>query len=120
MLFTRPGELRFAKWPEFDLDGAHPQWIVPAERMKSRREHLVPLPRQAVALLEDLNTLTGAGEYVFPALRPGRPLSEDTLNVALRNLGYDGTTHVAHGFRSSASTLLHETGRPPDDDAVVG
>lgn len=107
-LFTRPGELRRAEWREFDLEAA--QWVIPAARMKSRSEHLVPLPRQAVAILRELNQLTGAGSFVFPSLRPGRPLSENTLNVALRNMGYDGGTHVAHGFRSTASTLLHELG----------
>lgn len=108
MLFTRPGELRRAQWTEFDLESA--QWLIPAERMKLRREHLVPLPKQACKILEDLDTITGAGELVFPALRKGRPLSENTLNVALRTLGYDGSTHVSHGFRSTASTLLHEMG----------
>jgi integrase len=107
-LFTRPGELRLAQWHEFDLDGG--QWVVPASRMKSRSEHLVPLSRQTVRILSNLHDLTGAGAYVFPSLRPGRPLSENTLNVALRNMGYDGATHVGHGFRATASTLLHELG----------
>lgn len=121
LVFTRPGELRQAQWSEFDLDrkpardGANgPQWVIPAERMKLRAEHVVPLASQAVERLRSLRELTGAGELVFPSLRPRRPLSENTLNVALRNLGYDGATHVSHGFRSSASTLLHELGFPPE------
>jgi integrase len=108
MLFTRPGELRQATWDEFDLDAA--EWRIPAERMKQRHAHLVPLSRQAVAVLRELHTITGRDELTFPSLRPGRPLSENTLNVALRNIGYDGKQHVAHGFRSTASTLLHEMG----------
>lgn len=108
ILFTRPGELRRAHWCEFDL--ANGEWRIPAERMKSRREHLVPLPPQAVAVLEELQAVTGAGALTFPSLRPGRPISENTINNALRTMGYDGQTHVSHGFRSTASTLLHEMG----------
>lgn len=114
LLFTRPGELRQARWQEFDLEGA--QWVVPAERMKMRREHIVPLASQSVSILTDLRELTykGAESLVFPSLRPRRPLSENTLGTALKSLGYDGSTHVAHGFRSSASTLLHEMGLDSD------
>lgn len=108
MLFVRPGELRLARWPEFDLDAG--EWRIPAERTKLRREHLVPLPRQAIAVLRELHAHTGAGEHVLASLRPGRPLSENTINLALRGMGFDGTKHVAHGFRSTASTLLHEQG----------
>ncbi len=121
LVFTRPGELRQAQWSEFDLDrkpardgSSGPQWVIPAARMKLRAEHVVPLASQAVDLLRSLRELTGAGELVFPSLRPRRPLSENTFNLALRNLGYDGATHVSHGFRSSASTLLHELGFPPE------
>lgn len=115
LTFVRPGELRLAKWREFDLDAA--QWVVPAERMKMRREHIVPLSSRAVAILEELRPITdrGVDSYVFPSLRPRRPLSDATLTVALRNLDYDTTNeHCAHGFRSSASTLLHELGFEPD------
>jgi integrase len=112
LVFVRPGELRAALWGEFDLRAKDPQWVIPAERMKMRREHVVPLAPQAVAILEDLRPLTdrGAASLVFPGLRPGRPLSENTLNMALRTIGYDGKSHVGHGFRSTASTLLHELG----------
>jgi integrase len=114
LVFTRPGELRQALWQEFDLEGA--QWVVPAERMKMRREHIVPLVPQSVSILTDLREVTykGAESLVFPSLRPLRPLSENTLGTALKSLGYDGNTHVAHGFRSSASTLLHEMGVDSD------
>lgn len=110
--FVRPGELRRAEWPEIDLDGA--TWRIPAARMKMKREHVVPLSEQAVAVLRALYPLTGHRPFVFEANRPGRPLSENTLNVALRTLGYSGDEHTAHGFRSTASTLLHELGWPPD------
>lgn len=117
LVFTRPGELRLARWEEFDLDreaeddGSNgPQWVIPAERMKMRAEHIVPLSRQAVALLRELHRITGRGELVFPSLKAQRPLSENTLNSALRGLGYAGDTHVSHGFRSSASTMMHELG----------
>jgi integrase len=114
LLFTRPGELRQALWQEFDLAGA--QWVVPAERMKMRREHIVPLASQSVSILTDLRKLTfkSGDSLVFPSLCPRRPLSENTLGTALKGLGYDGKTHVAHGFRSSASTLLHEMGLDSD------
>jgi integrase len=122
LVFCRPGELRLATWSEVSIDYGkrsaddleQGQWVIPADRTKLRREHLVPLADQAVAILRELYRLTGRGELVFPSLRPGRPLSENTLNVALRSLGYDGKTHVAHGFRSTASTLLHELGFAPD------
>jgi integrase len=114
LTFVRPGEMRLARWREFDLKKA--QWEIPAERTKTRKPHLVPLSRQAVAVLKGLSELTGkaAEDLVFPSLRRGRPLSENTLGVALKTLGYDGNTHVAHGFRSSASTLLHELGFFPE------
>jgi len=105
-VFTRPIELRQSQWSEFDLETA--DWRIPAERMKSRREHLVPLANQCVKLLSELQVITGSGDFVFPSLRQGRPLSENTINAALRTMGYDGQTHVSHGFRSTASTLLHE------------
>ncbi|HEX6999658.1 MAG TPA: integrase arm-type DNA-binding domain-containing protein [Gammaproteobacteria bacterium] len=113
LLFVRPGELRNAEWPEFDLDGA--TWVIPAGRMKMGREHIVPLSRQALALLEELRPFTGRGRLVFPGLRSKeKPLSENTLNAALRNLGYTSEQMTAHGFRSMASTQLNELGFEPD------
>lgn len=110
LVFVRPSELRNATWSEIDLDGA--QWVIPAERMKMRREHVVPLATQTVELL---SALPRTGTLVFPSLRPQRPLSENTLNVALRGIGYDTKTQqCAHGFRSTASTLLHELGFPAE------
>ncbi len=108
-VFVRPGELRKAVWSEFELDGDGPLWRIPAERMKMREQHLVPLSKQAVAILRDLQPLTGPDGYVFPSVRNSvRPMSENTLNVALRRLGYDKSTMTAHGFRSMASTILNE------------
>jgi integrase len=108
-LFVRPGELRKADWSEFDLDGAHPQWRIPAARMKLREQHIVPLAKQAVAILRELQPLTGPTGLVFPGLRSlARPMSENTLNAALRRLGYDKETVTAHGFRSLASSILNE------------
>jgi integrase len=113
LLFVRPGELRHAEWPEVDLDGV--QWSIPAEKMKMDAPHIVPLSTQAVAILKDLHPLTGSGTYVFPGLHNRkRPMCENTVNLALRRLGYTGNEMVAHGFRSMASTLLNEQGWPPD------
>lgn len=113
LVFVRPGELRGLERKELDLPGA--MWRVPAERTKGRREHLVPLSRQAVDILRDVLTLTGKGRFVFPAIGPAeRPISDNTLNSALRRLGYSSDVHVAHGFRKSASTLLNERGFESD------
>jgi integrase len=115
LLFVRPRELRAARWVEFDLDGDEPTWRIAAERMKMREEHIVPLPSQAVAILQDLRALTGAGDLCFPGLRSrSRPISENTLNAALRRLGFNGDEQTGHGFRSMASTLLNEQGFSPD------
>ena len=109
ILFSRPGELRAARWPEFDLDKAI--WSVPAERMKMRRAHRVPLPPQAVAILEELKAVTGREDYVFPCIGAARKsISENTLNGALRRLGIGPDVATAHGFRATASTLLNESG----------
>lgn len=109
LLFPRPGELRWAEWPEFDI--AQAVWTVPAGRMKMRRPHAIPLPRQALAVLEEVRQISGNGRYLFPSERSvERPMSENTLNAALRRLGYSKTDHTAHGFRASASTLLNESG----------
>jgi integrase len=109
-VFVRPGELRHAEWSEIDLDGA--VWRIPAGRMKMNREHVVPLSTQAVAILKEALPFTGGGHFVFPSIRtPRRPMSENTLNAALRRLGYSGDEMTSHGFRSTASTLLNESGK---------
>ncbi|KAB2889332.1 MAG: tyrosine-type recombinase/integrase [Desulfobulbaceae bacterium] len=109
LVFVRPGELRHAEWAEFDL--ARAEWKIPAEKMKMKRPHIVPLSRQAVAVLRDIAPVTGRGRYVFPSLRTGnRPMSENTVNAALRRLGYAKEDMTGHGFRAMASTLLHEKG----------
>lgn len=110
MCFTRPGELRLADWSEIDLERA--EWRIPKERMKMGREHVVPLSRQAVAILRELYPLTGPTGYVFPQVRnPSRPISNNTLGAALRTLGFSADQQSAHGFRRSASTLLNESGK---------
>jgi len=110
-VFTRPGELRFAEWAEFDYDEA--LWRIPARRMKMRRPHIVPLSTQVIAILKDLQPLTGRGKYLFPSVRtPDRAMSENTLNAALRRMGYGKDEMCSHGFRGMASTLLHEQGWP--------
>lgn len=109
LTFVRPGELRKAEWTEFDLDGA--EWRIPAVRMKMSEQHIVPLAKQAVVILKELQKETGAGHLVFPGARTnGRPMSENTLNAALRRLDYGRDEMTAHGFRSMASTLLNEQG----------
>jgi integrase len=109
LVFVRPGELRHAEWPEFDLDGA--QWRIPGEKMKMGEPHIVPLSSQAVAILRELHPLTGKGRYVFPGVRSNaRPMSENTVLAALRRMGYSSEQMTGHGFRSTASTRLHEMG----------
>ncbi|MBP7610155.1 MAG: tyrosine-type recombinase/integrase [Steroidobacteraceae bacterium] len=109
LVFVRPGELRKAEWVECDLDGA--EWRIPAARMKAREQHIVPLSRQAVAILRELHGLTGAKQHLFPGVRThGRAMSENTVNAALRRLGYAKDEMTGHGFRSMASTLLNEQG----------
>jgi len=116
LVFVRPGELRQAEWAEIDLDAdGGPRWTIPAEKMKMRAAHVVPLSRQAVEIIADLHALTGSGRYVFPCSRTAsRCMSNMTLNAALRRLGYDQGEHCAHGFRAMASTLLNEQGWPRD------
>lgn len=105
---VRPGELRQAPWSEFDLEAA--TWTIPATRMKARRPHIVPLPTQAVDLLRNLQEITGRYELAFAGkANPGRPLSENTVNKALRNLGYEGR-QTGHGFRHLLSTELNNRG----------
>jgi integrase len=109
LVFVRPGELRLARWSEFDLEAEQPQWRIPAERMKMREQHIVPLSRQAVAILQELSPVTGPEGLVFPQVRnASRPLSENTINVALRGCGYAKDQQTGHGFRTTASTLLNE------------
>ncbi|MGH7813359.1 MAG: tyrosine-type recombinase/integrase [Candidatus Binataceae bacterium] len=113
LVFVRPGELRAAEWSEFDLDGA--TWRIPPERMKMRREHIVPLSRQAVSILRELHPLTGSGRYVFPSARTTlRPMSEVAVLAALRRMGYSRDEQTGHGFRTIASTMLNELGFPAD------
>jgi integrase len=114
LVFTRPGELRMAEWSEFDLDKAI--WAIPASRTKMRREHLVPLPSQALAVLVDLKAITGQGRLVFPGIRSKeRPISENTLNASMRRMGFKQDEVSAHGFRATASTLLNESGKFSSD-----
>lgn len=113
LTFVRPGELRGAEWREFDLKGR--EWRIPGDRMKMGDAHIVPLAAQAVGILTELRALTGNGTYLFPSLRSReRPMSENTLNAALRRLGYTTEQMTAHGFRAMASTLLNEQGWHPD------
>ncbi|MGD2134223.1 MAG: integrase arm-type DNA-binding domain-containing protein, partial [Maricaulaceae bacterium] len=109
LLFPRPGELRSAEWVEFDT--AKAVWTIPAHRMKMRREHRIPLPRQAIEIIETLRPVSGEGTLLFPSERTReRPFSENTLNAALRRMGYSKDQVTSHGFRSTASTLLNESG----------
>ena len=109
-VMARPGELRMAKWPEFDLESA--VWKIPPERMKMRRPHAVPLSRQVVSYLRQLHELTGSEGYAFPAFHTSRrPLSENTINQGFRRLGYAAGEVTAHGLRTTASTLLNESGK---------
>uniref|UniRef100_UPI0035CBA488 tyrosine-type recombinase/integrase n=1 Tax=uncultured Sphingomonas sp. TaxID=158754 RepID=UPI0035CBA488 len=109
-LFVRPGELRQAEWREFDFEQG--VWDIPAEKMKMRRPHRVPLSRQVTGQFEELWELTGTGTYCFPGFRSmKRPMSENTVNAALRALGFAQEQMSAHGFRAMAATLLNESGR---------
>lgn len=109
-VFVRPGELRQAEWEEIDLEAGI--WKISASKMKMRQPHMVPLSRQAIAILQAAQALTGRHRYVFASLYPGkRPMSENTINAALRRLGYSGDEMTAHGFRAMASTLLNESGK---------
>ncbi|GAV19927.1 putative prophage CPS-53 integrase [Mariprofundus micogutta] len=112
-VFARPGELRHAEWSEVDFDKA--EWRIPAEKMKMRVTHIVPLSKQALAILNEVKRLTGSGKYVFPSIRnPSRPMSENTINASLRRIGYSKEEICAHGFRGMASTILHEQGWESD------
>ncbi len=107
LVFVRPGELRKAEWSEFDFDKS--EWNIPAERMKGRQAHMVPLSQQVVAILRDLQPLTGKRRHVFAGRDPQKPMSEAAVNAALRRMGYDTKTEITgHGFRAMARTILHE------------
>jgi len=107
LVFVRPGELRTAEWAEIDLDAA--EWRIPGSKMKMKVDHLVPLSTQAVEILRTVQPITGHGRYVFPSLRTGeRPMSENTINAALRGMGYANDVHSAHGFRAMARTIMDE------------
>ncbi|MFA5960978.1 MAG: tyrosine-type recombinase/integrase [Tatlockia sp.] len=109
LFFVRPGELRHAEWSEFDLEKA--EWRIPAEKMKMKEQHIVPLATQAIEIIQELHAYTGSGKYLFPSLRSAtRPMSENTVLAALRRLGYSSDEMTGHGFRSMASTLLNEHG----------
>ena len=113
LVFVRPTELRHAEWDEVNLEGA--EWRIPAHKMKMGAAHIVPLSKQALAIIKEIQPLTGEGKYVFPSIRTAlRPMSENTINVALRRLGYSKDEMCGHGFRGMASTLLHEQGYPSD------
>ncbi|THJ54323.1 DUF4102 domain-containing protein [Burkholderia sp. LS-044] len=114
LLFQRPGELRAAEWVEFDLDAGI--WEIPGDRMKRTKQgkvaggaHIVPLSTQAITILRELHALTGNGRLLFPSVRTKeRPMSDNTINGALRRLGFDGDTMTGHGFRAMARTILDE------------
>ena len=113
LVFVRPGELRNAEWSEIDFDKA--EWRIPAAKMKMREQHIVPLSNQALAILREIHPLTESGRYVFPGERStARPMSENTVNGALRRLGYTKEQMTGHGFRSMATTLLNELGHHRD------
>jgi integrase len=110
LLFVRPGELRHAEWDEFDFERA--VWTIPAEKMKMHRPHRVPLARRAIVILNDLKATTGEFRWLFPSVRaPKQPISENTLNAALRRLGYGPEQMTTHGFRAMAATRLNEMGQ---------
>ena len=109
LVFLRPGELRQAEWSEIDFEAK--EWRIPPEKMKAGRLHIIPLSRQAIAILREIEPLTGKGKYVFPSTRSSiRPMSNNTITGALRRIGYTRDEMTAHGFRGSASTMLNEKG----------
>jgi integrase len=107
MFFVRPGELRNAEWSEFDLDAGI--WSIPAEKMKMKQAHIVPLSRQAVEVLKSLKPLTGHSRFVFPSNRTSlRQMSNNAILAALRRMGYEKEEMTGHGFRAMARTILDE------------
>ena len=112
LVFVRQGELRHAEWTEIDFEKR--EWKIPAEKMKMRVVHIIPLSQQALRILQDIKKQAGASKYLFPCVTSiNRPMSENTVNMALKRMGYKDK-HTAHGFRSTASTILHEQGWPHD------
>ncbi|MFM8330075.1 MAG: tyrosine-type recombinase/integrase, partial [Candidatus Methylumidiphilus sp.] len=113
LVFVRPGELRAAEWAEFDEGRA--EWRIPAEKMKMNSPHIVPLSAQALAVLAELRPLTGGGRFLFPSERArDRPMSDGTINAALRRLGYGSDEMTGHGFRAMACSILNEQDWKPD------
>ncbi len=113
LVFVRPTEIRHAEWSEIDLNNE--LWVIPAEKMKMRTEHIVPLSKQAIEILKETKELTSNGKYVFPSIRSrSRAMSENTLNGALRRMGYTKQEMTAHGFRAMASTSLNSLGYKSD------
>lgn len=111
LVFVRPGELRHAEWKEIDFDKR--EWRIPGHKMKMGEQHIIPLSNQAIEIFKAIQPLTGNGKYIFPSIRStDRPMSENTVNAALRRMGYEKDEMTGHGFRSMASTLLHEHGWP--------
>lgn len=111
LVFVRPGELRHAEWSEVDFDKA--EWRIPDHKMKMNEPHIIPLSPQAIEIIRSIHPLTSAGKYIFPGIRSAsRSMSENTINAALRRMGYDKDEMTGHGFRSMASTLLLEHGWP--------
>lgn len=109
LTFCRPGEIRHAEWRE--VNWIKKVWTIPGEKMKGKRDHIVPLAQQALDALREIHSVTGSGTYIFPSLRSNsRPMSENTVLAALRAMGYRKDQMVAHGFRSMASTILHDNG----------
>jgi integrase len=110
-VFQRPGEIRHMEWTEVNFESN--EWRIPALKMKMRRPHIIPLCKQTLAILTHMKDFTGHGRYVFPSIRTpngASPMSEGTITAALRRLGFSGNEMTAHGFRSMASTILHEQG----------
>jgi len=106
--FCRPGEIRTAEWSEINWPKA--EWRIPAAKTKMKRDHIVPLASQTIKMLQEVYVLTGSGRYVFPSLRADKPMSNNTVNAAIRYMGYAKSQMCAHGFRAMASSLLHENG----------
>jgi integrase len=115
LTFVRPDELRWARWDEFDLGGAEATWTLPAERMKMRREHKVPLSRQAVEIVRELRALSRGGAFLFPGRTTARPMSESCLSAALHYMGIPKDVHCPHGFRSSFSSIANAARTPAKD-----
>ncbi|KGM06951.1 Integrase [Methylophaga thiooxydans] len=114
LVFVRPGELRHADWLSIDFENAEWRLSAPDTKMKTT-QHIVPLSDQAISILKEIEPLTGRGKYIFPSIRTNsRPMSENTINAALRRMGYPKDVMTGHGFRSMASTLLNEQGWNPD------